>query len=218
MYNVEPIGGPNARSMDIAKRQLLRDLGIDVWILRSSPETLSKESTHQGASVVAIAPPAEVRVEPTPQTVERSVREPVEKSASDTIIDVACVSAPGVLLLLDSPQPVQARRSGGRLVTDLLATTTGDWQITVRETQFRWPPAGIAKLQSQDGSRALSAFVEKQMQECGARWVLATDTVIDWLADGLLGDKLIGIPPIQDLGADGEQKRLLWRQIQTRLS
>lgn len=206
--------------MDIAKRQLLRDLGIDVWVLRSSPETLSKESTHrsQGASVVAAVTPAEVRFDPSPQTVERSVREPVEKSDSDTIIDVACVSAPGVLLLLDSPQPVQARRSGGRLVTDLLATTTGDWQITVRETQFRWPPAGVAKLQSQDGSRALGAFVEKQMQECGARWVLATDTVIDWLADGLLGDKLIGIPPIQDLGADGEQKRLLWRQIQTRLS
>ena len=139
----------------------------------------------------------------------------------ETDIAVDCVSAPGVLLLHESTQsphsPEYRRGSGGRLVNDLLATAVGDWQMSVRETQFRWPPAGVAKLQPQDASRVLCAFVEKQMQECGARWVFATETVINWLADGLPGEKLIGIPSLRDLSADGERKKQLWRQIQTRL-
>ncbi|MCZ6619517.1 MAG: hypothetical protein O7E57_15450 [Gammaproteobacteria bacterium] len=209
--------------MDIAKRQLLRDLEIDVWVLRPFLNAHRNETTHgQHATVAQPATGLDVGTEPTAHTVEQSqlpVREPVGSSETDTGIAVSCVSAPGVLLLFEATPPLQDRRRiGGRLVNDLLAAVSGDWQISVRETQFTWPLVGVANLPSQDGPRALGAFVEKQMQECGAGWVLATRKVIDLLADGLLGDKLISMPPIQDLVADSEQKKQLWRQIQTRLT
>lgn len=210
--------------MDMAKRALLRELGIDVWLLRTAPETLAEEPVLAARSsrVVATGASTEASAEPSSQTAdplpESSVAEPVKTANVKTDIAVVCVSAPGVLLLHESRQPHGVGKSNSRLVTDLLAATAGDWQISVREAQFTWPPAGVTKLQSQDGCRALGAFVEKQLQECDARWVLATDTVVNWLAGGLPGDKLIGIPPLQNLSADSEQKKRLWRQIQTRLT
>ena len=209
--------------MDIVKRQLLRDLEIDVWVLRPFLKTHRNETTDDQHAIVAQpGTGSDVGTEPTAQTVERPqlpVREHLGSTETDTGIAVSCVSAPGVLLLFDTASPLQDRsRIGGRLVTDLLAAVSGDWQISVRKTQFTWPLVGVAKLPAQDGPRALGAFVEKQMQECGASWVLATRKVIDLLADGLLGDKLISMPPIQVLVADSEQKKQLWRQIQTRLT
>ncbi|MCZ6640196.1 MAG: hypothetical protein O7F71_01350 [Gammaproteobacteria bacterium] len=210
--------------MDIAKRQLLRDLEIDLWVLRPAPETLGESQLpdERLTPVVAPATPAELKSTSSTETPlplpKRRVGKSVMTEDAETDMAVVCVSAPGVLMLLESHESPGYEKSVRRLVADLLATTVGDWQISVRETQFTWPPTGVTKLQSQDGCRALGAFVEKQLQESGARWVLATATVTDWLADGLLDDKLISMPPIQNLSADSEQKKQLWRQIQTRLT
>ena len=162
-----------------ARRQILKDIGIDVWLPRGGVSALAAQPpVGAGRAVADVDSPA--RSAPTvpveqplrPLKVEASAPEPVEPFA------VLSVTAAGVMVLLEGTPT----RREGRLIRDLLSAATGEWGGQPSTRRFDWPPAldmGIATAIGADAAdRALRAFVAKDVADHQVALLIATGALI----------------------------------------
>ena len=82
---------------------------------------------------------------------------------------VLCLAKEDSLLLIEPTD----LRAGRRFGADLLAAVTGNWADAARQLLFEWPQAGIAN-DELSVSKALGAFVSRQLGESGVRMKLGT--------------------------------------------
>jgi hypothetical protein len=126
---------------------------------------------------------------------------------------VWCFSRPGALLLIETADPRAARR----FAADLLAALTGIWGGETEQLRFEWPQPGLSP--SEDSvTRALAAFVGKQVGDNGDALVLVGAEVADRLAASTLPESCLVLPRFDTLMTDGACKRALWQDVGSRRS
>lgn len=122
---------------------------------------------------------------------------------------VLCLAKEDSLLLIEPTD----LRAGRRFGADLLAAVTGNWADAARQLLFEWPQAGIAN-DELSVSKALGAFVSRQLGESGVRMKLVGSEVLERL--GTMPEECLVTAPTDQLMTDGELKRALWKEISRR--
>jgi len=94
------------------------------------------------------------------------------------------------------------------LARDLVHCLCADWSVAVRQIKFEWPMPGVP------GSMqpALSAFLDKQLQDFAVTRALATASAARRLPPADI--EFVPIPDLEEL-RDPDAKRALWRQMQS---
>ena len=201
------------------RRQMLADIGITIWRLRTGPAASAAPPPEPRAE----PPPARRKVEaerpataaarPAPRP-EEVVREPVAPvpPAVQARWSARSLVLCDVMLLVDG----ECSRRDLRLAGDVLAAATGDWRGKPISRQFQWPPRGAGGSlppAADDGHRAFNAFVDKDVADHRPRLILCTRTLAARLAAGWPECRRLEVPALDVLGRDGEAKRLLWRAL-----
>ena len=194
---------------EATRRQVLADLGIDVWRLRDStvPEPAAQPVSRPVAVDPVAAPgPVVAPVRARPASPPRSLAQPV--------LSLQSIAVPGLLLLVGGT----LGRRDRRLVLDLLGAATGDWDLKPAVRQFQWPPAlpaGAADAAAQDvpAERALRAFIDKDIGDHAVSVLICTADVAAVLPgpDAWPGCRRHRIDSLSALGQDPAGKRALWR-------
>lgn len=185
---------------EATRRQVLADLGIDVWRLRVSGAPEPAAPTTEVPPAAAPAPVAS-----RPPTRARPSPRPVDQRA----ITVQSVAAPGVLLLVSGT----LGRRDRRLVLDLLGAATGDWQGRPQIRPFQWPPALPSGVAAASAASALRAFVDKDVADHGVTALVHTADLASLLPppEAWPGCRRHVIDSLPALGQDPAGKRALWR-------
>jgi hypothetical protein len=221
------------------RRRILKDLGIDVWRLRSAAPVAPLAPMPEPAAPAprpAAVSPAEAPPVTAPSPVETprvkaprveaarhraaasavaapAAPEPIERLAEPAApLSVLSLAAGSVVMLLEGSPP----RRDLRLARDVLAAAGGDWRAKPVTRRFDWPPA-VAGAMLADGPdalrRALEAFVRKDLDDYGARLLLCQESLCAHLPEQWPGCGLVVLPPLGRLGREPAQKRQLWRDI-----
>ena len=210
------------RSGEEARRRLLRDMGIEVWYARGRSEQPSSgkagdaaedaaadaEQTRRGTDDSGVPvpadsdPPANASASSVPGG-DRSAATVEPERGDATPFGVVAYGLPGALLVVDA----SPRRQAAVLARDVLRAARGDWSAAVGRARFEWPQPGV----SGAPGPALTAFVEKQAEDVGARLVLVTESVVGRLGDCPL--ELVSVPDLLSL-TEPRAKVALWRRIQ----
>jgi hypothetical protein len=189
----------NSGMNESARRQILGDLAIEVWL----PRTVLAQERRLPAAKPAIAKPPRAKQSPAP-------RRPSVTPHSQ--LTVHSMTVPGVLLAVSGTPS----RRDLRLAFDLLAAAGGTWQVTPQRREFRWPPAVPAPASDEGDSaanRALAAFLDKDIADHGVDLLLCTTDVVERVPAFLPGCRRQVIPALDELGRDAAAKRALWRFI-----
>ena len=169
----------------------------------------------------AAVPPAEPLLVPTaPQPVQRA-------RVAERLSVLSLALGRSIMLIAGSPS-----RRDLRLAMDVLAAASADWQTKPSARRFDWPPdvsadllasdqqasdqqASVQQASDQDApSRALEAFVDKDVVDHQARLLLCADSLSARLSERWPGCSLVVVPPLDVLGRDVARKRALWQAIQ----
>ena len=200
------------------RRRILHDMGIEVWYARRKPGEAadlkpgearaavgktngggagagSRGRTGNDAPGIGLGPSAPV-AQPPPATVE-------PEQPDEPPFAVVAFGVPGALLVADA----SPRRQEALLARDVLRAASGDWSAAAARARFDWPQPGASGV----SGPALAAFVEKQVEDTGARLLLVTDAAAERLDHWPRGT--VGVPDLPSL-ADPEKKLTLWRRIQ----
>jgi DNA polymerase III psi subunit len=197
------------------RRRILGDLGIEVWRVR-------RTEVGEGASAPATAP-----VSAPEQVVDgRSAAAALTRGAASAgaASTVAAPLAPaprleGVALALPGAVLFLAGRPVGRdarFARDLLAAAAGAYALEPELRRFEWPPSmPLPGAQSPDaGQRALAAFLDKLLQDSGAKALLIETPMADLLPTSLAGVLIVRFPELSGLARDGAAKRAVWASLQ----
>jgi len=241
---MRPVARTHARLPDHRYRQgmmadrakLLKDLGIDVWRLRpgadnvvnapgrqveSSPEHAVSETTSTREASLTEVPPQErpAQKDPAgkPAVPLMKVPDPIDDF---TVVCVRRGDATYVMCTSD----LQGREKVGlnaarRFALDVLAIMAGSRGMAekpgqpVSELVFDWPQPGVDNTR-EHASKALGAFVDKQLDDAGSGPFAVCEKVARLLADDALPGSVIRTPDLIRLLHDGELKKALWRQLQ----
>jgi len=211
--------------MDTA--QILREMGVDVWRRRrtgsdDSGEGSGKKASGKKASDKKTSGNKQPVKKPLPAAVaaDRSglddVSAAVGREPEQKAPDAAGVPAFKVLSLLREGallvvEPAEIR-TGRRFAADLLAAVTGLWGGESRQLVFDWPQAGIENTR-ESMSRALAAFVNKQISDNEDGLTLIGAEVVDRLGQAPVPEDCLVLPPFEELMTRGELKRSLWKEI-----
>lgn len=125
------------------------------------------------------------------------------EAATDAAFTLWAVCARGILLVTG---PFAGRRME-ILAQDIVRSAVGRWAEPTKLFRFAWPWPGAAG----SATPALSAFLDKQIQDFAAESILATSSVAEKAAAS--GLKPITIPDLEQLDSS-EAKRELWRRLQ----
>ena len=191
--------------MDTA--QILKEIGIDVWRLR--PARGSELSMPSGKPAEAPQAAAEARTEaPTVRPAQTATSKRPDTTTGPAIAPFCVLSLlrEGVLLLTESTDLRNARRFG----SDLLAACSGVWGGESRQLIFEWPQPGLDSA-GPAMSRALGAFVAKQLDDLGDGTVLMDANIAGRLEQP--DHRCLVIPPLDELMTDGDKKRGVWQEI-----
>jgi hypothetical protein len=197
------------------RRQILGELGIEVWLLRAARPAGGQPEAGAGSASVAGAPPpratqrtpARVRPSLPPARPVAAANARTEAVRSLTVLALAC---PGVLLTLTGTPS----RRDLRLARDLLAAATGRWDVSPQRRAFRWPPGLPASAEgggSNSMERALAAFIDKDIADHAVSLLLCTADVDVLLPGEWPGCRRHVIAPLEALGRDAGAKRAVWR-------
>jgi hypothetical protein len=192
--------------LDPIRSRILKDIGIDVWLLRQSiVDPVSPDSRPQPKP----QPQPQPRLQPStatpsPRTEPQSPPGPATQTVAHAALAVTCLVNQVALMLIDNSEPGVSRR----LCRDLLAGIAGDWRSTPREVVFTWP----ADAGRSDGWRAFKAFAEKQLSEAQVRVVLCSEPLARQLPALAPGCDLLTLPALAKLDVEG--KRALWQAMQ----
>lgn len=193
--------------------RLLKEMGIDVWRpRRSEPSVRAAAAPRLDASRAAPAPAAAPAAATVPEPQVAPTR-PVPSDPPVLPFTVLCLSKAGAVLLIETADPRAARR----FAADLLAAATGAWGGETRLLAFEWPQPGIAPA-ADAVTRALGAFVGKQLADNDGALVLVGAEVLARLDSGILPDGCLVLPPFDALMTDGSLKRTLWQNVGLRRS
>lgn len=199
-------------------------MGIEVWRLRRpliagvSADTLrSRERAPRDATRPSAVMPESVGPAAQPAR-DSSGAEAIpgrsrESGSAVAPFTVYCLRHQNAVLLM-APENAKA---GRRFAADLLAALTGVWGGEVAQLVFAWPQAGLEDNAASAG-RALGAFVGRVFDDNTGGITLVSAEVLERLGPGFdLPAEGLLLPPIDELMVDGEKKRLLWRDIESRL-
>jgi hypothetical protein len=188
--------------------QILAEIGVDVWRLRTSPEPASE---LVGSGVDSVEPEL-VLAEPegsrglTAPLAESSSVSP--ESAPVAAFDVLSLSSRNALLLVE----LGDLKSGQRFAADLLSAATGEWGNDHGQLLFSWPQAGIDNSEA-SMTRALSAFIDKQLSDAAVTRVLISAEVAGRVTRQNLPESYVCLPAFGELMVSGELKRSVWTEI-----
>jgi hypothetical protein len=208
-------------------------MGVDVWRERQSgvggPAESEVEAHHiagpaDAALTTALAEPeravaeaevaeaevAEAEVKAEVESIETPVRPPpiqsLEGGGATSIATepfaVLCLSREGAVLLSQPSDLRAARRFGA----DLLAAVTGVWGGQSDQLIFEWPQPGI-DASAESMSKALGAFVIKQVGDNADGLTLVGAEVVERLGRVPVPDECMVIPAIDELMTSGDLKR-----------
>ena len=197
--------------MDAHRQRLLRDMGVERWLLRAPPGATTQAGAAGPLETDAPARPSDALgqapARPGKEVAPNGRSQSNAPSAAETAPAFAIVvlGLPGTLLAVSAFPP---RSGAAQLAQDLLRAARRDWAAAMRQVRFDWPLPG-----AQGTFRpALTAFLEKQIQDFAAQRLLATESVARRLKDAPL--QLIVIPELQALADDPDAKRKLWQRLQ----
>ncbi len=199
------------------RRRLLHDMGIEVWYIRAEAQKTAVGHAAEPASnlsredaptdppstgqPLAVGMPS-VDVEPDVSNLRGPSTAPPPARAADPPYTVVAHGAPGVLLVVD------ALEGGGGVILarDIVRAVCRDWAGAVGQARFDWPQPGA----SGASAPALAAFIEKQVEDYGAKRLLIAESTASRLGDD--ADDFIRVPDLPSLG-DAEAKSQLWRLL-----
>jgi hypothetical protein len=207
-----------------ARHAILRQMGVDVWLLRRRADEALPGLSAPGGQVVAGA-----REQPTVQTdsVKAALKAtavgkgrglpPAEttstpvRSAGRPVapFSVFCLSKGPVLMLVELGPSKAARR----FALDVLAASSGIYGGDTAQLAFEWPQPGVDN-NPQTLKKALGAFVAKQLSDQAPSRVLIGQEVSARLEQ--IPDGSIELAPLAELMVDGERKRALWAELEGR--
>lgn len=203
--------------------QILSEMGIDVWRLRT--DGLQQEVLDAAASESASGPQAVVEspgsrgqtaaaVESNARTAAPATEAPVEAPVEGKPVapfNVVSLADEGGLLLFQSADLKSARR----FAVDLLAAVTGSWSRNFRQLVFAWPQPGIENTHA-SMVKALAAFVDKQIHDAGSNRVLVSAELLQSLDQSWPDVEIQPLPEIDRLMVDAELKKSAWLEISKR--
>jgi hypothetical protein len=226
------------------RRQILADLGIEVWRLRTgrpsaaleappeaAPEVPGprRERMDAGAAARPRGPAGGLPVGPEQRGSDRAGAEHAgadraaasasgarsRAAAPAEALSVLSYSAGGMTLLL-------GQRPAGRdarLVRDLFAAVCGRWDVDPVSRVFDWPPAVAIPGADGEGAvdRALRAFVEKELADHQSTLVLVEQALAGRLLTLRFAGERVAIPDLARLGRDSQEKRRLWAVLGRRV-
>ncbi|MGA1370818.1 MAG: hypothetical protein ACO3Z6_04400 [Pseudomonadales bacterium] len=193
------------------RRRILADLGIEVW--RSRDAVVVAAATEP---VIEQAPSAS----PTPAGDHAAVTAaPVAPSVlvqqAERLECHGFGLSGAVLLLMNRPVGREAR-----FARDLLAAAAGNYTAEPERRVFEWPPVASLPGAMAPGAaqRALAAFIDKLVQDAGARAVLAEAGtveagVIEALSSAQPQVVVVSFSRLAELVRDGAAKRALWQGL-----
>lgn len=205
------------------RHAILRQMGVDVWLLRHAADDASPAlsgpdkpvvagerdlPTVQADSVGAVlkAPTgtgSDLPLEETTSTLVRPAGRPV------AAFSVFCLSKGPVLMLVELGPSKAARR----FALDVLAASSGIYGGDTAQLAFEWPQPGVDN-NPETLKKALGAFVSKQLSDHAPSRVLISQEVSARLEQ--IPDGCIELPPLSELMVDGEGKRALWAKLEGR--
>ena len=190
----------------------MRAMGIDVWHLRpaASPQEPVVPTEHRVQTL------PENLSDPRPSTPLSA--QPAQTSASGSQAVRPTPVAPFVVvslikqdvLLLIAPRDLKASR---RFAQDVLAAATGVRDGESGQRVFDWPQPGIEN-SAASLSRALGAFVSKQISDNASGMTLIGAELLERLDDFELTDDTLVMAAIDELMTSAELKRKLWLEIE----
>ena len=97
-----------------------------------------------------------------------------------------------------------------------LAAAAGSYAAEPELRRFEWPPGmPLPGTQSPDaGPRALAAFIDKLLQDTGAKALLIEAAIADLLPMALSGVLIVRIATLSELAREGAAKRAVWSSLQ----
>ena len=218
--------------MDSRRTQILNDMGIEAWLLRSAAPVARQSRTVPAAPKVpapARAQPPSARgggsVAPAPRPARPAAKAPVAEAPADgasgasvpaagapeatdaeafTLIAFCTASESGGALLATSGL---SGRGQAALAADIVRCLSRNWSAAVRRIEFNWPLPGVTGV----AGPALSAFMDKQINDFSVTRALATASAAARLP--ALGRGVATIPDLNQLGSP-DAKRALWQQLQ----
>ena len=198
------------------RRQILEDLGIEVWRqrhrgaaaqAREAKPHLEEPLPRRRAAPKAGAHrrPAEVGAhgQPAGPGTEPQRRPLVAATPTDEAFTLIATCADGALVATGA----FANRKQAALAGDIARCAGRDWTASVKQVRFDWPLPGITG----KADAALGAFLEKQMQDFAAPRPLVTASMAEKIPPGAFD--FMAIPDLEQL-EDPQAKRQLWRQLQ----
>ena len=203
--------------MDSRRTQILNDMGIETWCLRSTAAVAGRSRPKSGTPVRAKAgnapssrkaPPAPPKRQqpPAAQRTQAARHRPTDRSAGESFTVTAfCTAAEegGALLACGSLEG----RGEAALAADIVRCMCRNWSATVKRIEFRWPLPGVFGAPEP----ALAAFLDKQLQDFAVTHALATASAAAKVPPVDLD--FITIPDLAQI--DGpDAKRALWQQLQ----
>ncbi|MCY3795355.1 MAG: hypothetical protein OXG51_13420 [Gammaproteobacteria bacterium] len=203
--------------MDPRRTQILNDMGIEAWRLRSAEPAAAPSRPKREVPVEARAPAALPRRtarssspqpgnQPAPHPTEPARQGSTDLSTGDSFSVIAFCAASqggGALLACGS----LSGRGQAVLAADIVRCLCRNWAATVRRIEFKWPLPGV----SGAAGPALDAFLDKQIDDFSVTRALATASAAAKLPpDGI---DFITIPDLAELDSP-DAKRALWRQMQ----
>ena len=203
--------------MDPRRTQILNDMGIEAWRLRSAEAAAAPSRPERQVPTQARAPaapprrtapspPPPPRNQPAARQTEPARHGPTDVPTGDSfsVIAFCAASQDGGALLACSGL---AGRGQAVLAADIVRCLCRNWTATVRRIEFNWPLPGV----SGAAEPALGAFLDKQLDDFSVTRALATASAAAQLPPG--GIDFITIPDLAEFDSP-DAKRALWRQLQ----
>lgn len=201
-------------ALDPHRTQILQDMGIEVWRQRrQAPQEAPAAAPRRSAGVPRqraqqrrrppVAPPAARRPAVAGAQPERAP--PAAATPTDAAFALTATCAEGTLVVTGA----FTNRKQAALAGDIARCACGDWAAELKHLRFDWPLPGV----SGSAAPAVSAFLDKQMQDYAVQRPLVTASIASKIPPGAID--CMAIPDLEQLDAP-DAKRELWRRLQGR--
>lgn len=211
-------------TLDPHRKQILEDLGIEVWRRRSTapkpapakPSVRTSAAAQRRRGTPAGEGPQRRR-QPTSTPTNAPRRPaaaagarlerppPTAPTPTDEAFALTATCANGVLVATGA----FANRKQAALAADIARCAGRDWAADLEHLRFDWPLPGITGA----AAPALCAFLDKQMQDFAVQRPLVTASMARKIPPDAFD--CIAIPDLEQL-EDADAKRELWRRLQGR--
>ncbi|HKI73102.1 MAG TPA: hypothetical protein VJ998_00545, partial [Pseudomonadales bacterium] len=181
--------------MNTLKNQYLREMGVDVWVLRkrAMPQVVAAEPVRE------LAP---AKTSPAPQAVPRNTAPAPE-------FHLCFMTWPEVSLVFSLPLDADVIDTAHRRFAEdvgIALRVTGDAAIGA----VRWPMVRSAHIdQSESAARAV---MRQRVEQCAERVVVFGEAAADWLGDTLTR-QVVAARDMDSYIAEPLAKRELWQSL-----